>query len=316
MRVVIWTKLAGRRFRQRLEADPRLDVVVPDAVEAAISAGRGADLLITDGAYDAELARALVSDKGRLRFIQLVTAGYDGLEAHGVPDGVVVSNAGPFFAATVAEHAVALLLALLRQVPQMVEDTRARIQDRRVAARMRSLQGASVALVGFGHIGREVAHRLRPFGPRILALVRAPRTDPLADEMHPMAALHDVLARADIAIVAVPLTPETQRLLSRSVFDGCKPGMILVNMARGEVVDSAALAAALQDGRVAAAGLDVTDPEPLPRDHVLWGAPNLIVTPHVAGAGVSGAAERMADLVLANIDLLAAGKPPLHRVSL
>ena len=313
MRAVIWTPLVGRRFRQRLEAHG-LEVVVPPDGAAAIAAARAADLLITDGAYDAELAAALRRDKGRLRWIQLVTAGYDGLVAHGVPDGVIVSNVGGFFSPAVAEHAVALLLALLRQLPKSIADTRTGVFDRSGAVQLRSLAGMTVAIIGFGSIGHEVAQRLRPFGVRIIGLVRRQRADSLADEIHTMNELHDVLARADVAIVSVPLVQATRGLIAQREFDLCRRGMILINVSRGEVVDSVALAAALRDGRIAGAGLDVTDPEPLPENHPLGVAPNLIVTPHIAGTGRPGAADAMADLVLGNIDVMATGKPPLHRV--
>jgi len=315
MRVVIWTRLTGRRFRERLEAHPSLEVLVPADAAEAIGMVRGADLLVTDGAYDPTLAAALRHDRGRLRFIQLVTAGYDGLTALGVPDGVAVSNVGGFFSATVAEHAIALLIALLRQLSHAVADTERHIQDRGMATQVRSLQGADVVIIGFGSIGQELARRLRPFGVRILALVQTPRFEALADEIHTRRSLHAILARADAAIVAAPLTAATRRLIGQAEFAACKRGMILINVARGELVDTAALAAALAGGQIGGAGLDVTDPEPLPPDHPLWASPNLIVTPHVAGSGRRGAADRMADVVLANIALLAAGKPPLHQVS-
>jgi phosphoglycerate dehydrogenase-like enzyme len=314
MRVVVATSLVGRRFRERLATHAGLTVLVATDVSAAIAMCRGAEVLVTDGSWDPVLSAALRADKGRLHFIQLVTAGYDGLLAHGIPHGVIVSNVGGFYSASVAEHAMALLLGLLRQLPRSLQDTARHVHDRRQAPQLGSLQGATVALIGFGGIGQEVARRLRPFGARIVALVRTPRSYPSADEVHLISHLHEVLARADAAIVAVPLTPMTRGLIGRAAFSVCKRSMILINVARGEVVDSAALAAALQEGRLGGAGLDVTDPEPMPAGHPLWHAPNVIVTPHVGGLGQSGAPDRMADLVLANIDLVVAGKPPLHQV--
>jgi phosphoglycerate dehydrogenase-like enzyme len=317
MRVVLWTRLVGRTFRTRLETHPGIELVIPSDVAHMLAAVREAELLITDGgACDAVLAAALRLDRGRLRWIQLVTTGYESLAEHGVPSALIVTNVGDFYSATVAEHAVTLALALVRRLPGMTEDATLAAADPKGRSRPGSLQGATVALVGFGGIGREVARRLRPFGPRVVGLVRSLRPEPLADELYPMSQLEAVLARADVAVLAVPLTPATRHLISTTALAACKPGLILVNVSRGEVVDSEALAEALRAGHLGGAGLDVTDPEPLPPDHPLRASPHVILTPHIAGIGQPHAAERLADLVLSNIELVRADKPPLHIVKL
>ena len=132
--------------------------------------------------------------------------------------------------------------------------------------------------------------------------------------IRPMSDLRAVLPEADGVILAVPLTAGTRNLLSAAEFGLCKPGLWLVNVARGEVVDTAALAAALKDGRVGGAALDVTDPEPLPPDSGLWSCPNLLVTPHVGGVGVARAADRVAELVIENIARFRAGEALEHVV--
>ena len=129
-----------------------------------------------------------------------------------------------------------------------------------------------------------------------------------------MSKLAAVLPQADGVILAVPLTTETRHLLAAAEFTLCKPGLWLVNVARGEVVDTAALAAALKDGRVGGAALDVTDPEPLPPDAPLWSCPNLLVTPHVGGVGIARAADRVAELVVENIARFRPGEALNHVV--
>src|SRR5262245_50428876 len=313
MRVVLWTRLVGRRFRARLESHTGIHLIVPDDFETMISAVRGSDVLVTDGStYGARIAEALRQDAGSLRLIQLISTGYDGLTRHGVPAGVMAASVGSFYATTVAEHAMAMLLALFRQLPQMTGAAAA--ADRTIAGRLRSLEGATVAVVGFGGIGRAVAARARPFGARIVAVVQTERPEPLADEVVPQAQLQAALSRADAAVLAVALTDRTRHLIGSAELAACKRGMVLINVARGEVVDTEALAPALRDGQLAGAGLDVTDPEPLPADHPLWQAPNLIVSPHIGGVGRPDTAERLAEFILDNIGRTTDGRPVLNRI--
>jgi len=311
MRVVLWTRLVGRKFRERLEAQHGLRLTAPENFDGLVAAIGGADVLVTDGSiYDARLAAALRHDKGSLRLIQLISTGYDGLTRHGVPAGIAVANVGSFYASTVAEHAMALLLALLRRLPRSVGAA----GDRSAASGLRSLEDATVAVIGFGAIGRAFAERARPFGARIISVVRTDRPEPLADEVVPVSRLHEALSRADATVLAVPLTDATRRLIGAAELAACRPGLMLINVARGEVVDTDALTAALADGRLGGAGLDVTDPEPLPSDHALRNMPNVLISPHIGGVGRPQAAERIADLVIDNIRRVEAGEPPRHTI--
>jgi phosphoglycerate dehydrogenase-like enzyme len=313
MRGVIFTPVVGERFRH-LVGD-HAELALARDHDEAIAAARTVDLLVTDGtSYDAALARALVADKGRLRWVQLVSMGYDGLTQHGVPAGVTVTNVGGLYAPAVAEHAVALLLALSRRLIDAAGSTAQRVQERGQRRRARLLQDSTIALVGCGRIGREIAVRLQPFGARLAGIARGARHDPVIGSIRPIAALHAALAEADGVILALPLTGETRHLLSATEFGLCKPGLWLVNVARGEIVDTAALAAALRDGRVGGAALDVTDPEPLPPGAELWSCPNLLITPHIGGAGLARAADRVAELVVDNIRRFRDGEALEHVV--
>jgi phosphoglycerate dehydrogenase-like enzyme len=259
--------------------------------------------------YDAELVALLARHRPRLRWVQLPTMGYDPVELHGVPHGVTVTTAGDAYAPTVAEHAITLLLALVRRLPEFVRNAEQHRWDQSGAVAIGTLHDATVAVVGFGNIGREVAVRLRGFGARVIAVTRSGRQDPLADEVVAADRLFDALARSDAVVLAVPLNPQTRHLIDARALAAMRPHAIVVNVARGGVVDQAALATALAEGKLGGAGLDVTDPEPLPADDPLWALPNALITPHVAGYGGDVAPRRILALVERNLRNFIDGRP-------
>jgi phosphoglycerate dehydrogenase-like enzyme len=275
----------------------------------------GAAALVLSGReYDACVAAAVRAHGRDLRLLQFLTAGYEGAVMHGVRTGVAVCNAGDVYSPTVAEHAVTLLLAMVRQMPRVLEQQSRRAWDRAVSGELGSLDGMTVAVLGAGGIGRETGKRLRAFGCRVLAVTRRPRPLPEADEVHGLAELHEVLGRADAIVVALPLMPETEHLIGTAALAACRPGARLVNVARGGLVDQVALLDALDRGRLGGAALDVTTPEPLPADSPLWAHPRVIVSPHLGGVGTAAAGERLADLACGNIARLRAGQALLHEV--
>jgi phosphoglycerate dehydrogenase-like enzyme len=168
----------------------------------------------------------------------------------------------------------------------------------------RDLHGATVGIVGYGRIGRAVGRRLEGFGCDVLTNTRA---DP--------ASLHELLERSDFVTVHCPLTPQTRGLIGEDALRRMKPTAYLVNTARGPIVDTNALARALHAGELAGAALDVTDPEPLPGDHPLLEAPNLLVVPHI-GSATHATRERMADMAVNNLLAGLAGRPMPHQVTL
>jgi phosphoglycerate dehydrogenase-like enzyme len=283
-------------------------VVAPDAPTALREASDVDALWLWPGCYDADLAAALGQSR-RLRWIQLLTMGYDPLEALGVPAGVLVTNAGDAYAPTVAEHALGLLLALLRQIPQALERAARPIWDPTLAGGVGTLNDAAVAVLGFGSIGREIAVRLHACGARVIAVTRSGAEHQLADENVPVSALHAVLERVDALVVAAPLTPLTRGLIDAAALAAMRPSAILINIARGGIVDTIALTEALLGGRLAGAGLDVTDPEPLPPNHPLWSAPNVLITPHIAGYGGTVPGRRVGALIRRNLDAFLNGRP-------
>ncbi|WP_372409813.1 2-hydroxyacid dehydrogenase [Streptomyces luteireticuli] len=216
-----------------------------------------------------------------VRVVQALTAGVDHLlpAVAALPADAVLCNARGLHDASTAELALTLILASLRDVPGFV-----RAQD---AGEWRqgfrpALADKSVLIVGYGSIGRAVEDRLEPFEcARVVRVARSSRHTERGP-VHPVAALPDLLPDADVVVVATPLTEETRGLMDARHLSRMKDGALLVNIARGPVVDTGALLAELESGRLLAA-LDVTDPEPLPPGHPLWTAPGVLVTPHVGG---------------------------------
>jgi phosphoglycerate dehydrogenase-like enzyme len=314
MRVVYWARLglARPQVTAALQDVPGAELTVVEKLPDLLAVLPGAEALVT---YDApppdarQVVAAITAPGATVRWMHILTAGREGFEAAGMPHGVRVTSAAGAVAPTVAEHAMALLLALARRVPEMVVQTREARWDRALATRALSLEGGVLALIGFGHIGREVARRARGFGMRVVALTRRPAADPLLDEALPLDALHDVLPRADAIVVALALTLGTRHLVGAEALARCKQGALLVNVARGGLVDQVALREALEAGRLGGAAVDVTDPEPLPPEDPLWGAPNLIISPHFAGGGSRASLARLAESAAGNLRRLIAGQP-------
>jgi phosphoglycerate dehydrogenase-like enzyme len=143
----------------------------------------------------------------------------------------------------------------------------------------------------------------------ILAVTVPPAPDDLADEVHPLSGLHDVLRRADAIVISIALTDDTYHLFGPEEFDVCKPGAFLLNVSRGGVVDQVALCKALMEKKLAGAGLDVTEPEPLPADNPLWSCPNIVISPHMAGGASPRSRLRLAEMIAENLERFIAGKP-------
>lgn len=320
MRVVYWARLqlARREVVQAIGAVPGVDLVIVETLPDLLGALKDADALIL---YDAppsdarQVVEALSAPTSTVRWMHFLTAGIEGFSAVGLPAGLAVTYPAGCVAPTVAEHAMTLLLALVRRVPAMLQAQAAHNWSRiEVAAKATTVEGKVMALAGYGQIGREIARRARPFGIRTIAVSRSGASDDYAEESHPLSDLDAVLARADIVMIALALTPQTRRLFDARRLQACKPGVIIVNVARGALVDQQALAAALASGHVGAAGLDVVDPEPLPADDPLWSAPNLIISPHFAGGASQPSQARLGESAADNLRRLIDGKPLLNLV--
>lgn len=239
-----------------------------------------------------------------LSVVQTLTAGYDHVTPY-LPDGVTLCTAAGVHDAATSELAVGLMIAAQRRLPALVRAQVAQVWDQQMAS---SVADTSVLIVGAGHIAAALERRLGGFECRVTKVARTAR-----DGVHAIAELPRLLAEADIVVLLVPLTEQTRQLVDRDFLAAMRDGALLVNVARGPVVDTEALLAELHSGRLRAA-LDVTDPEPLPADHPLWSAPNVLVTPHVGGAS-SAMWPRSYALVSEQLRRLTAGHELLNVVS-
>ncbi|MGM9468088.1 2-hydroxyacid dehydrogenase [Streptomyces murinus] len=216
-----------------------------------------------------------------VRVIQTLTAGVDDITARlsAIVPGVRLCNARGVHEASTAELALTLTLAALRGIPDFV---RAQQQERWQGAFRPALADKNVLIVGYGSIGAAIEDRLTPFELARVARVARSRRTTARGPVHPIADVLSLLPEADVVILSTPLTDATHGLVDAEFLSRMKDGALLVNVARGPVVDTNALLAELERGRILAA-LDVTDPEPLPPGHPLWKAPGALITPHVGG---------------------------------
>jgi len=248
-----------------------------------------------------------------LRVISSVSVGVDHVDlAAASARGIPVANTPGVLTDTTAELAMALLLAAARRVAEADADVRAGrwTPDRRWALDGylgRDLSGATLGVVGLGAVGCGVARRAAAFGMRILGWSRSDRSVPSVERVP----LDRLLAEADFVTLHVASTPETRGLIDARALSRMKPGAVLVNTARGDIVDESALVAALTTGRLAAAGLDVFAAEPISGEHPLARLRNVVLTPHIGSASVATRL-RMADLAVANVIAVLDGGPLLH----
>ena len=243
-----------------------------------------------------------------LRVVQSLSAGVEDLLPH-VTKGVTLCNARGVHDTSTAEHAVTLLLAVLRRIPDLVAAQEAQQWS---AGFRPALADRTVLLLGYGAIGAAVEARLVPFECEVLRVARTARSAPRGP-VHTMAELPSLLPRADAVVLTLPLTEGTRGMVDAGFLARLKNGAVLVNVGRGAVVDTAALLPGLRAGRLWAA-LDVTDPEPLPPGHALWTAPNTLISPHVA-AHTSAFRPRALALVRSQLARYAAGVPLANVVS-
>ena len=275
----------------------RIETVVPRALDDLPDAADGVRFYVP--AYDlgAEQGELFAGMPG-LEVVQTLTAGVDHIRGR-VPEGVLLCNGRGIHNASTAELALTLTLASLRGVPGFVDDQH---RGRWHQGWRQSLADKTVLIVGYGDIGRDVERRLVPFEVEVRRVARTAR-----DGVHTLDDLPDLLPTADVVILVVPATSETRGLVDATFLRRMRRGALLVNVARGPVVVTDDLVAALSDGHVHAA-LDVTDPEPLPQAHPLWSMPNVLITPHVGGA-TSAMWPRAYRLVRQQLHRYAAGEP-------
>ena len=281
------------------EVSPGVKFVVADGAAQAVRLARRADAVLG-------LCSAEVLEAGRgIRWMQALSAGVE--ECVSIPAlherDILLTNMQRVAGPVIAEHVVAMMLAFARGLDFYIPERAAGRWTPRLppTSRMFTLQGKTVLVVGLGGIGTEVARRAHALGMQVDAVRASGREGP--DYVREVGLPVDLLrlaARADLVVNTTPLTPETRDLYDAKFFAAAKPGAYFINVGRGGSVVQAALTEALRSGRLAGAGLDVTEPEPLPADDALWSLPSVIITPHVSARSDLGDAARM-DILRENV---------------
>lgn len=301
---VFVTRQIGNEALQKLSAVADVEVwplETPPPYEAVLEKASRASALIT--MLTDRIDAALIDKAPHLKIISQMAVGIDNIAvAHATQKGILVGNTPGVLTETTADMAWALLMAVARRVVEGHNEVQKGIwrpwgpyvlcgQD---------VFGATLGIIGLGRIGQAVARRAAGFSMKIL--YSNPRRNPEAEARlgAEYVSLDELLARSDYISLNTYLSPQTRHLIGREQFARMKPTAILINTARGAVVDTQALIEALQQGKIAGAGLDVTDPEPINPDNPLLGMPNVVITPHIASAGTH-TRRRMAHMVVDNV---------------
>jgi len=271
-----------------------------------------ADVLVVSGLWRNELLEAA----GRLRFIQSISAGTDQFDREKLKSrGIRLASARGVNARAVSEHAIALILALVRKLPE-ARDNQAKGAWRgmisEIARREDELGGKTVLIIGLGAIGSRLARLAKAFDLSVTGVKRDPSTGgEAADTVHAFTEMKSLLPQADFVVLTCPLTRETERLIDADALSSMKGSAYLVNVARGGCVDESALIEALKEGKIAGAALDVAATEPLPPGSPLWGFGNVLITPHTAGE-TQKYEDNVLDILVDNLGRLGRGEARLR----
>ena len=293
-------------WRIWIDRQPPPEVAIPDDVELIDDlAGADGAVVGADGLWDADACRRMP----RLKVVARSGIGYDNVEvAQCAAAGVAACNAPDAPTVSTAEHALALLLAVSKRIKVSERRLAAGLGDYRASHRALELQGRTLGLLGCGRIGSRVGRYGAALGMR--ALVHDPHLDPerVAEVGEPVD-LGDLWLRSDAISLHAPATAATRHIVDAGAIAAMRPGVIIVNCARGSLIDHQALLAGLETGRIAGAGLDVTEPEPLPVGHPLLGRDDVIVTPHVASSTTAGMVRLLDQAVGQAAEWLRGGTP-------
>ena len=304
MKIVVGPGPAAPLVAEWRDEFPEVEFVPVTTPEEQLRAVPGADAFI--GWITRE---AFVAAGPQLRWVHAPSAG---VERHvAIPElvesDVTLTNTRGSHAPTIAEHTFAMLLALTRRILELAEYQKEHAWKR--PTNPRGIMGMTMTVVGFGQIGRAIAKRAVGFDMKVIGVdARPSEPPPGVDEVWGLDRLDEALREADVVAIAAPITPETRGMIDARRIGLLKPDSYLLVVSRGGIVDEAALIAALKEGRLAGAGLDVMATEPLPPDDPLWDAPNIILTPHCSGASeqTTGA---VASITTANLRNFVTGAP-------
>ncbi len=282
LRILVLARLEDRQLDMIEEAVPEAQVLrAPQSEDQLLKM-----LPEIEVDFGVVLSLELFPAATRLKWIQSYSAGVEGLlHPELVESPVVVTKISGANAVPVAEHCIGLMFALARCLPRWAEGQGQRCWLPRKHSQTRDISGSTLGIIGLGAIGSELARRTKALGMRVLATKRRIFLKPdYVDELIPREELPRLIAQADFLSINCPETPETRGMIGEEELRMMKPTAYLINTARGPIVRQEGLIRALKEGWIAGAALDVTTPEPLPAEAELWNLPNVIVTPHTAGA--------------------------------
>lgn len=313
---------AGRSKRILVQSLPDAEVLelqrtAPAGVSvvAVDAANLRAELATADGIIGSVNAK-LLEAAPRLKWVQTHSAGVENMPLAALrARGATLTNAKIVMGPNIADHALALLLNLTRHLNR-AQSGKAKQQWDRTGYNLVELSGKTAVVIGAGGIGMQIAQRAKGFGMKVIAV--DPKDipySPVLDLAVTPDRLDEVLPRADVVFISAPHTPQSERMMGPRQFDLLKKGSYFVAVSRGKIYDTGALVKALDSGRLAGAGLDVTDPEPLPPGHPLWQFENTIITPHMAGQSDLMPVRRL-EVFRENIRRFASGAPMLNVVDL
>ena len=299
----------AERFAVRHPDIAHFQTWTPDETRARIGEG---DVLVASGFWSNEL----LADAGALKFIQVCAVGHDQFDKAAIAGrGIRLCNSAGVNANAVSDHAFALLLGLTRQIHtarsnQSRAHWRPMISD--LTQREEELPGKTMVIYGVGQIGARIAKLAKAFGMTVLGVRRdVSKTLADVDELHAPEDFVELLSRADVVVLSCPLTDQTRGLMNTAAFAAMRPSAYFINVARGGCADQDALIHALESGQIAGAGIDVTEPEPLPESSALWQFDNVILTPH-SGGETRAYEDNVMDVLVENLERLWRGENELR----
>lgn len=269
------------------------------------------DVLITSNPqFLPDVSRA-VRDHGRkLKWIQFTSVGIDTAVESGLPAGVVITNLRGVRTGVIAGHAITLMLGLMRGLHVFDRHRRTHTWAREEMSKtVLTTEGKTLVIVGLGDIGRDCARKAKAFNMHVVGISREGKAGGTIDEAFPRTRLHDILPRADVLLLSLPLETDTHHIIGAREIALLKPSAMIVNIARGALIDEAAMVAALVERRIAGAALDVMETEPLPDDSPLWDLDNVLFSPHVGGHSDATSKQALADMIGENLRRFATGEP-------
>ena len=302
--VLVLYKFTDEMKQRIVNINPEANYVYTKAADVTQEQLEKAEIIL------GSLAPEKVEGLGNLKWLQLWSAGSDAFHRNGkFPKDAILTNGSGGYGMTIAEHMIGVLLMLMRKLDRayknQLECNWAKVGP------ITSIYNSRILIVGMGNLGGEFGVRVKALGAHVTGIRRSERAKPdYADEVYTAEKLDELLPLADVVVLSVPDTGETQKLMSAERIAKLKKGSILINVGRGTAVDTDAIVKALENGDIYGAALDVTDPEPLPADHPLWKAPNVIITPHISGGHeLPETYRRLCEIAIENYDAFCKDKP-------